>query len=257
MPSTITGSVETIQDLPAQAVAGETYAVKSEGYYYSYESGWVRADAIEESEVELPIAPLPGEARPPHYHRPEHPIELPEVPDQLPDFGPEGPTEEDIEAVVPPIELPPEQEGVPAPPIADVEGLKKRAALVLGLLRRRRDSVVAGDAAQVLEDAYYYLYPLILMDVTRRVLTQRVPRFIRRRTFGLAPANEFAHAEAYPAADDRAVVRPNFDTLYSSMWWDLSRGPVEISKLNPRGRSHWRQAKELISSNVSMTLTRH
>ena len=36
--------------------------------------------------------------------------------------------------------------------------------------------------------------------------------------------NTFVNVAAYPTADMRAVVRPNFDTLYSSAWLDLTEG---------------------------------
>ena len=61
-------------------------------------------------------------------------------------------------------------------------------------------------------DAYIYFYPLITMDVTRKQLTNTEPG-----KGGLGgPMNTFANAAAFPAADFKAVVRPNFDTLYSS-----------------------------------------
>jgi hypothetical protein len=47
---------------------------------------------------------------------------------------------------------------------------------------------------------------------------------------------QFAHVPAFPAADFRVVVRPNFDTLYSSVWLDLSAGPVIVSAPDTAGR---------------------
>jgi hypothetical protein len=73
-------------------------------------------------------------------------------------------------------------------------------------------------------DAYLYFYPLISMDVTRKQLTNIEPG----KGFG-GPMNTFVNIPAYPTAADRAVVRPNFDTLYSSAWLDLTKEPVIVS----------------------------
>src|SRR5580704_12379282 len=79
----------------------------------------------------------------------------------------------------------------------------------------------APDAQSIAVDAYVYFYPLITMDVTRKQLTNTEPG-----KGGLGgPMNTFANAAAFPAADFRAVVRPNFDTLYSSGYLDLSKEP--------------------------------
>lgn len=81
------------------------------------------------------------------------------------------------------------------------------------------------EAYQVALDAYFYFYPLLTMDLTRRQCTNhpanKVPCF--------GPPNEFSHVRAYPDADFRTVVRPNFDTLYSSAWLDISEEPQIVS----------------------------
>jgi hypothetical protein len=41
--------------------------------------------------------------------------------------------------------------------------------------------------------------------------------------------NTFFHLRAYPEADFKTVVRPNFDTLYSVAWLDLTEEPVVVS----------------------------
>ena len=73
-------------------------------------------------------------------------------------------------------------------------------------------------AQEIAQEAYIYLYPLILMDLTRKQLTNADPK---KSAFG-GPANAFTHLRAFPTAQMRAVVRPNFDTLYSSAWLDMS-----------------------------------
>jgi hypothetical protein len=73
-------------------------------------------------------------------------------------------------------------------------------------------------------EAYVYLYPLVTMEATRRQMTNADPA----RKPAMGPPNEFHHIRQFPTADFRAVVRPNFDTLYSSAWIDLRSGPVQI-----------------------------
>jgi hypothetical protein len=50
------------------------------------------------------------------------------------------------------------------------------------------------------------------------------------------PTNTFANAPAYPTAEDRVVVRPNFDTLYCSAWLDLTKEPMVVSVPDTGGR---------------------
>jgi hypothetical protein len=87
-------------------------------------------------------------------------------------------------------------------------------------------------ALQIAQEAYVYLYPLILMDLTRRQFINLDPKV---NPIG-GPANAFVHMRAFPTAEMRAVVRPNFDTLYSSAWLDLTGGPVVVSNEDADGR---------------------
>src|SRR5215469_10661583 len=79
--------------------------------------------------------------------------------------------------------------------------------------------------------AYLYFYPLVSMDLTRKQLTNVEPG----KGIG-GPLNTFVNIPAYPAADMRVVVRPNFDTLYSSAWLDLTKEPVIVSVPDTTGR---------------------
>ncbi|HWU86931.1 MAG TPA: DUF1254 domain-containing protein [Kofleriaceae bacterium] len=74
-------------------------------------------------------------------------------------------------------------------------------------------------------ETYTYLYPIVLMDVTRRQLTN--VKEVDLAT-GRGPANVFVNYQRFPGANDRAVVRPNFDTLYSTAWLDLVHEPMVI-----------------------------
>ena len=81
-------------------------------------------------------------------------------------------------------------------------------------------------------DAYLYFYPIVTMDVTRKQLTNEEPK-----PGGIGgPMNRFANVGAFPTADMRVVVRPNFDTLYSSGWLDLTKEPMVVSAPDTDGR---------------------
>ncbi|MER7668299.1 DUF1254 domain-containing protein [Kitasatospora sp. NPDC096128] len=84
--------------------------------------------------------------------------------------------------------------------------------------------MLSADPRTLAREAYTYLYPLVMMDVTRRQATS--PAAAQKPGYG-AP-NEFHHLREFPSAEFRAVVRPNFDTLYSNAWLDLTDGPVEL-----------------------------
>ena len=85
-----------------------------------------------------------------------------------------------------------------------------------------RDASLVGDELnQVALEAYLYFYPMVLMEHTRRNGTN----VTRDAKSGRAPMGVINHVREYPALDFKAVVRPNFDTLYSSAWIDVSREP--------------------------------
>ena len=87
------------------------------------------------------------------------------------------------------------------------------------------------EALAIATDAYVYFYPLVTMDVTRKQLTNVEPG----KGLG-GPANTFANIPTFPAADMKSVVRPNFDTLYSSGYLDITSEPVVVSVPDTAGR---------------------
>lgn len=96
----------------------------------------------------------------------------------------------------------------------------------------RADPITPEKAHAIGVDAYTYFYPLVTLDVTRQQLTNVEAG---KSEIG-GPMNRFANVPAFPTADMKVVVRPNFDTLYSSGWLDLTKEPVVISVPDTGGR---------------------
>lgn len=114
--------------------------------------------------------------------------------------------------------------------------MRTQIALTLGLLLLSApalaEAVTEEEAHSIGVNAYLYFYPLVTMDITRKQLTNQQPG---PGSLG-GPMNRFANIEAFPTADMRAVVRPNFDTLYSSGWLDLTKEPMVVSAPDTDGR---------------------
>jgi hypothetical protein len=93
-------------------------------------------------------------------------------------------------------------------------------------------AVTEQEAHAIGVDAYVYLYPLVIMDVTRQQSTNIEPG----KEFGKGPMNTFTSVQEYPPANFKGVVRVNFDTLYSIAWLDLTKEPMIVSAPNTDGR---------------------
>lgn len=95
-----------------------------------------------------------------------------------------------------------------------------------------KNEISEQEAYEIGMEAYIYLYPLVVMDMTRRHNINFKPG----QKQGLGPMNMFHHMKTYQTVEDRDVVRPNFDTLYSRAWVDLTDGPVIVSVPDTDGR---------------------
>ncbi len=106
------------------------------------------------------------------------------------------------------------------------------SSMVLTTFAPAAKAITDDEAHAIGVEAYLYFYPLVTMEITRRQLTNQEPG---EGSIG-GPMNRFANIPAFPSADMRVVVRPNFDTLYSSGWLDLTKEPVVVSVPDTGGR---------------------
>src|ERR1700704_6185782 len=83
------------------------------------------------------------------------------------------------------------------------------------------------DLGSLAVEAWIVGYPLVLMDVSRQVMTTQGE-----------PPNTFDHMRAFPDHTFTDVVTPDADTLYSSAWLDLRGEPIVLSLPEMTGRYH-------------------
>jgi hypothetical protein len=80
-------------------------------------------------------------------------------------------------------------------------------------------------------EAYIYGYPLVTMEMTRRVMTNVAAPVGTR-----APMGQWIKARQYPDASFRDVTAPNADTLYTTIWLDVGNEPWIVSIPDLKGR---------------------
>ena len=80
-------------------------------------------------------------------------------------------------------------------------------------------------------EAYIYGYPLITMEMTRRVVTN-----VAAPEGAHAPMGQLANLREYPNAAFKDVTAPNADTLYSSAFLDVTKEPYVLSLPDEAGR---------------------
>jgi hypothetical protein len=85
--------------------------------------------------------------------------------------------------------------------------------------------VAPEETRTVAAEAFLFGYPLVLMDLTRAVLTH-----VAQPAAGAkAPVNQIGHLREFPDASFTDVVSPNADTLYSISWIDVSAEPMVLA----------------------------
>lgn len=97
---------------------------------------------------------------------------------------------------------------------------------------KRSDPGAEQEVQEIASEAFLYLYPLVMMDTTRRQMTN----IEGGERPGFGPMNAFSHMRAFPPAEFKAVPWPNADTLYSLAWLDLIEEPVIVSVPDTGGR---------------------
>jgi len=86
-------------------------------------------------------------------------------------------------------------------------------------------------ATEIGTEVYIYGYPLVTMEMTRRVMTNTAdPAGLR------SPMGQFAHARKFPPVTYRDVPGANADTLYSVAWLDLAKEPYILNIPDAEGR---------------------
>ncbi|HPL80153.1 MAG TPA: DUF1254 domain-containing protein [Burkholderiaceae bacterium] len=80
------------------------------------------------------------------------------------------------------------------------------------------------EARAIAIESYVYAYPLVTMEMTRRVMTN-----VAEPEGSHAPMGQFVRMRSYPDASYRDVTAPNADTLYTTTWIDVSKEPWILS----------------------------
>ena len=107
------------------------------------------------------------------------------------------------------------------------------------------------DPAEIAIEGYTFLYPLVMMEVTRRHISAG-----DRRNAAQRKANLFLHNHEMANDKWRSVARSNIDTLFSTAWIDLSKGPATIT-LPPAGdRYHMFQMLDMWTDTYAVVGSR-
>jgi len=92
-------------------------------------------------------------------------------------------------------------------------------------------AVEGGEDFWLATDAYIFGYPLVTMEMTRRIMTN-----VAAPEGNRGPMGQFVRARTYPNATFRDVTAPNADTLYTTAWIDVDAEPWVFSIPDMKGR---------------------
>lgn len=81
-------------------------------------------------------------------------------------------------------------------------------------------TIMQEEASAIATEAYIYGYPLVTMEMTRKVMTN-----VATPTELKAPMGQFAHSRSFVDASYHDVTSPNADVLYSMAWIDVESEP--------------------------------
>ncbi|MCB2222399.1 MAG: DUF1254 domain-containing protein [Bacteroidetes bacterium] len=117
---------------------------------------------------------------------------------------------------------------------------------------QKQAKVSPEEAKQIAEEAYIYAYPML--DHYKMMFAMAMYPESGAYT---APINEMYHNPALSGPKDTIIVRPNNDTFYSSVWFDLS-GQPQILKVPAitDGRCYSFQIIDMYTHNVDYVGTR-
>lgn len=93
------------------------------------------------------------------------------------------------------------------------------------------DLVEGAEDFRAASDAYVYGYPLVTMEMTRRVITN-----LAKVEGTRGPMGQIIKLRAYPDASFRDITAPNADTLYTTAFFDVGDEPWVLSAPDMKGR---------------------
>jgi hypothetical protein len=117
---------------------------------------------------------------------------------------------------------------------ATLGGLSLLAGASLTSLAKAGEGLVPFEGLEdfvLATDAYIYGYPLVTMEMTRRIVTN-VPQVEGTR----GPMGQLIKLRQYPDASFRDVTAPNADTLYTTAFFDVGKEPWVLSIPDMKGR---------------------